>query len=1341
MKRALFVFLFLGLFWRPLLEFGGTKLSSFYFFCRGIRFEVSAVHLSRDKLTLYDFSFDDPAHGSVEGKEATIWFWRRHLEVERGSFVLRELPSLKKGGRWSFAFREGSLAGEGIAPLYFAAESSFTEGGKEHIVASFDWGRGIFARGDIWREGERIWGEVEADHFSPQLLTRWFGRQWHGLWGGKVALSFDQVLTGRIEGKEIGWKNLLQQGKGHVEFRVPLELSRWEQEGDLRWEFSNGRFLGEDGEIAEIEAEGMLAAGVGAHASLKGLAHFKDKTEVLLCEGKGRFGEEKWVEASVSLGETQGKFQWGGELWNFICEEMGPWEAALVRSCLSPFFPDEANRFQNYWFDQGKIFWKLAGDGFSISSFEGEAIKTAFRFDSLEVFAQKAQLEHAFLTGDGAFSFEGGSIALGQEKKVALEGRGRFAEEVMCDALFSLGLEVGEGKNVALEVSPQGTWDAWEASFQMRGDFEGEGKVQGKWAGDKWLYSLREGKWGSWTLEGTGGVGWEDFYAKWDRFEGPVDELLEFIPLPLSKGNLLARKDGLTLWGKWNEMPHWALQATLSEGEGHFYSFDLRNVKGEIDLSPTTFSLRELRGEVLAGASLPFYCPFVERGGLFDIRIEDPLWDRARIKGIWEGETIQIDPEGSFFLGAYLQQGTISWGETPLSLFQFRLQCEEARAALQPLLPSLAMFPVSGELEVEMLFEQGGQAKVTVDDVAFFYDKERLPFHAELISEEGRWRLQSTSIGPWSFAAALSFQEQGIKMWKGKAKKEGELFIEFEGRLDREKGMDLHLHRVEAEAQFGAPWEPRLAAAKGQWVASGHASWQDNWEIDLDLEPFAIEVAQKKIESRGPLHIYLAPKNSLLIRGIDWTWEGEEGRIQAKADLLSYGEKDKKWEARGAQLQISEEILKHWPPLQEVQLGTVNLRGDFEVNSDLSWLHASLQNGRLEREDVSFQGEEIELSWNGDRFELSLLYTHAGQPIEIDLFADLSSEIGGRLFLHEPMHPEEMPLLLDWEYRPEDGFSLLSAEGSFGGVEALFHTEAKGGNLIGSARIDCKRLASFVPPDIAKVFRELKMESGYEIKGHLGVGKEGLSFDGLLGGKQCTLFGFQLKTLLGQIAWGPGFFSLKNLKISDAAGMLTAERVDAWNPSGGAPWRLSIPLIALAELRPSLLQKKGEKLGPMTPLVVRNFFLRDLQGELEKSQTWTAHGDFRFINSFKREYTLADIPSDVLSRIFGLDLELLVPVCGQSKFVLENGFFRLKELENSYSEGKRSEFFLLEEGGSPTMDLDGNLKIWITMKQFVLFKFTESFLISIEGRLNDPKFRLKKKKGFLNLSKEQETDL
>ena len=184
---------------------------------------------------------------------------------------------------------------------------------------------------------------------------------------------------------------------------------------------------------------------------------------------------------------------------------------------------------------------------------------------------------------------------------------------------------------------------------------------------------------------------------------------------------------------------------------------------------------------------------------------------------------------------------------------------------------------------------------------------------------------------------------------------------------------------------------------------------------------------------------------------------------------------------------------------------------------------------------------------------------------------------------------------------------------------------------------------------------------------------------------------------------------------------------------GDDPWTLSIPHLTILEMRPSLLQKIGKGPGEISPFVIRQLHIDDLKGLLERSKTWTAHGEFYFINSYKRERTVFDIPSDVLSRIVGLDLDLLVPVCGTLKYQLKDGFFRLTQLEDSFSENHRSEFFLVEGEDSPAVDLDGNVKILIKMKQFVLFKFTESFLISIDGKLDNPQFHLQKKRRFAEL--------
>jgi hypothetical protein len=73
----------------------------------------------------------------------------------------------------------------------------------------------------------------------------------------------------------------------------------------------------------------------------------------------------------------------------------------------------------------------------------------------------------------------------------------------------------------------------------------------------------------------------------------------------------------------------------------------------------------------------------------------------------------------------------------------------------------------------------------------------------------------------------------------------------------------------------------------------------------------------------------------------------------------------------------------------------------------------------------------------------------------------------------------------------------------------------------------------------------------------------------------------------------------------------------------------------------------------------------------------------------------------------------------------------LTELQESFSEGRRSQFFLAEREVPPRMSLRGDLEIFVRMKHFVLFALTEPFMISVDGKLSDPQFRLQKKKSVL----------
>ena len=373
--------------------------------------------------------------------------------------------------------------------------------------------------------------------------------------------------------------------------------------------------------------------------------------------------------------------------------------------------------------------------------------------------------------------------------------------------------------------------------------------------------------------------------------------------------------------------------------------------------------------------------------------------------------------------------------------------------------------------------------------------------------------------------------------------------------------------------------------------------------------------------------------------------------------------------------------------------------------------------------------KEVEIPWDKTTHHIQNLHAdlenkqckinfdldHQNRLIPIDLSFQMAQGYSGRLIVENGMK-------VDWEY--QDRLIIHTVEGECLGLNASFRLE--GDSLLGSASVNGTDLRMLLPEKIAKVFHELKIGNGFELMGRLSLSEKGLGFKGILSGKKVELFGFELKNILAQIQWDADHLLITDLKVSDFAGVLKVDRIYA-SGEGDLPWTLSIPHILISELRPSLLQEVGVKMGPLSPLVVREIRIDDFHGFVDDGKSYTAKGELHFINSYKREKSIFEIPSDWLSRIIGLDLDLLVPVQGTLRYELHDGYFHFTELQGAFSENKRSEFFLVYKENSPTMDLDWNLNIHIQMKQFVLFKFTEAFIISVFGKLDDPKVKLQRK--------------
>lgn len=509
--------------------------------------------------------------------------------------------------------------------------------------------------------------------------------------------------------------------------------------------------------------------------------------------------------------------------------------------------------------------------------------------------------------------------------------------------------------------------------------------------------------------------------------------------------------------------------------------------------------------------------------------------------------------------------------------------------------------------------------------------------------------------------------------------------VEFDGKVGPGVQCDLSLPKVRCNLN---ELEPRLdGIVEGQ----GHLVCNGTWEADFDLAPMTLLIQNQPFKNDGPIHFAYSSAKGLLFSGIDL-----HGPFDCIVDLLQYNANTSRLIFHKAHIHLPEKEL--------------NFTADLDVSSDFSSFACKMH-------EINLPLENLEFTWDKGFCNASFCYKNTSHKASFHM----GDTISGRLTLGSL----EPPLTIDFDY--DKTLKVHSIEGLFQGLDASFHADSEN-TLIGSVRVDFTTLCPLLPPALAEVFQEIEMGKGYELKGRLKIDQNIPSFQGLLSGKQLELFGFQFRTLQAQVDLDPTHVHIYDLKISDSAGSMKIDDL-LLETRNNAPWTIAIPTLAIQDLRPSLLQKPNEPPTPLTPLVVRSLTLTSFSGLLDESSTYKAEGNLHFINSYKREETVFDRPANMLSRIVGLDLELLIPTRGDLTFNLENSKFNLLSLTDAFSEGDRSEFFL-ETDPSPFLDLDGNLSIFIKMKQFVLLKFTESFLISVDGKLDDPKYHLQKRRFF-----------
>ncbi len=269
--------------------------------------------------------------------------------------------------------------------------------------------------------------------------------------------------------------------------------------------------------------------------------------------------------------------------------------------------------------------------------------------------------------------------------------------------------------------------------------------------------------------------------------------------------------------------------------------------------------------------------------------------------------------------------------------------------------------------------------------------------------------------------------------------------------------------------------------------------------------------------------------------------------------------------------------------------------------------------------------------------------------------------------------------------------------------------------------LDLQRMKPILPEGVVEFVDRLSLGKGIDVIGELYF-KNGVCFDGLIKGTDFDFVGCCLSSLFGTIQIENGICTLNDFSIADRSMIANCRHAVFDTTSSGC--QLEAKKFEIKNLRPCLMSKKGERNKLSNPFMIEKLEFLDLKGDLADISTLTGKGGVRFTNAFdKRSNPVIGFAKEIIGRI-GLDPVLMIPVVGEIDFLVGDGKLNFIKMQNSYSDMGRSYFYLWNKSQS-FIDFDGNIHIDIRMKQYVLFKFAELFVISLDGPISSPKVHLK----------------
>jgi hypothetical protein len=409
------------------------------------------------------------------------------------------------------------------------------------------------------------------------------------------------------------------------------------------------------------------------------------------------------------------------------------------------------------------------------------------------------------------------------------------------------------------------------------------------------------------------------------------------------------------------------------------------------------------------------------------------------------------------------------------------------------------------------------------------------------------------------------------------------------------------------------------------------------------------------------------------------------------------------------------------PPLLKELSWEGNLEGNGECTLN-GMFQTSLKPGRYGFGGKEIPFEQLQLRYEKNALSLRGKTVISESPLWAALQVDLSKEPFGALKLYD--HPKAEGLKIS--FTTNNGKPILEKiQGSCYGIDSALEKNERrkaplASILSGTIAVD----GNLLPKKMKERAQWLKIGNGYRWEGDLILyqdRKRGFQAIGTLWGHAFELLGYQFRNLQANLEATPERIQFTELKIDDPSGVIGIKKMELTKKE---KWHLTIPHILVRNLHPSLMHKMSDdSKAVVKPFKIQNFTLSNVQCDLGEISTLEGFGKLAFVNQFKKESSIFDVPMEMIKKI-GLDPGILTPVQGELEVELHGNKLYLMTLQNSFSEGGRAEFYLAPSKHLSYIDLDGKIHIDLKMHQEVMLKITEPFTLTIRGSLEKPRYGL-----------------